>query len=386
MGHLRLDLPDRFPRWATDSGSVIEPSEGLKDTGWLENFRVPAREWNWLHNNVYDWIRKTAVAPLGNFRNSAETTLILNSGLIFDDVNKTWMGIINSTDIYTSTFGHTWSNTGQITLGTNAEGTFDGENVLFTSGGRIYYSSDGGATWTSTGTQPGVAAVRTDSGASSDILIASGAALTKRTIDGVAGTWLSPTTEIVPVSGGSIMSLVHVSESTWFALSNNPGAGTKTHISIDDGDVWSTTAGNPAGTDTKGLDANPNTGRIIAANGEATEAPFYVSDDFGVTWAAISTPKLINVAGTNNDIKHIGGTVWMAAGAFEIPLASSSTRAPCVISVDDGDTWYPVTLADTDTTSTTTGRIAIGPGYVGVIRTGGGPTAYFSQSISTASY
>lgn len=48
--------PAKLPRWATDGGTVVEPPEGEKDTGWVPNFKPPARKQNWLHNTAYEWL------------------------------------------------------------------------------------------------------------------------------------------------------------------------------------------------------------------------------------------------------------------------------------------------------------------------------------------
>lgn len=49
--------PDILPRWATDSGVVLEPPSGEKDTGWVANNKPPARKMNWLQNKGYEWFQ-----------------------------------------------------------------------------------------------------------------------------------------------------------------------------------------------------------------------------------------------------------------------------------------------------------------------------------------
>lgn len=44
-----MTLPTKIPRWAT-TGTIVEPTEGQKDTGWPTGYRVPSGWLNWLQN------------------------------------------------------------------------------------------------------------------------------------------------------------------------------------------------------------------------------------------------------------------------------------------------------------------------------------------------
>ena len=62
-----LDLPARTPRWATDAGRTVEPSETDKDTGHVVGTRPVARWENDWDKLVYQWIQKLSssiVAPI----------------------------------------------------------------------------------------------------------------------------------------------------------------------------------------------------------------------------------------------------------------------------------------------------------------------------------
>jgi hypothetical protein len=47
-----------YPRWASDGGAdVVEPNEGRKDTGFVDDDEADAAEFNWLHRTQYRWAR-----------------------------------------------------------------------------------------------------------------------------------------------------------------------------------------------------------------------------------------------------------------------------------------------------------------------------------------
>jgi hypothetical protein len=49
--------PAKYPEWASDGVNVVEPSEGKKDTGWLDGERPPIQWINWLFKFIHDWIK-----------------------------------------------------------------------------------------------------------------------------------------------------------------------------------------------------------------------------------------------------------------------------------------------------------------------------------------
>lgn len=57
------DRPSTFPRWAYDDGadaeaaSVLEPSDGKKDTGSASGGMLTAQEFNWLMTTMYQWLK-----------------------------------------------------------------------------------------------------------------------------------------------------------------------------------------------------------------------------------------------------------------------------------------------------------------------------------------
>lgn len=48
-------LPDETTQWATDTGATIEPSSGVKATGWQGGEEPAAEHMNWLQNLDYQW-------------------------------------------------------------------------------------------------------------------------------------------------------------------------------------------------------------------------------------------------------------------------------------------------------------------------------------------
>ena len=49
-----MPKPTKLPRWAT-TGSVTEPTEAKKDSGWLAAEKPPAQFFNWLFNIINQW-------------------------------------------------------------------------------------------------------------------------------------------------------------------------------------------------------------------------------------------------------------------------------------------------------------------------------------------
>jgi|SRR5688572_15911322 len=47
--------PTTLPRFATDVGVTVEPTESKKDTGWFESEKPPAQLMNWLFKWIYSW-------------------------------------------------------------------------------------------------------------------------------------------------------------------------------------------------------------------------------------------------------------------------------------------------------------------------------------------
>lgn len=51
-----MSLPtENLPEWAT-SGTVVEPSSGKKNTGWVDGEFPPAEYFNWLSKSTYEWL------------------------------------------------------------------------------------------------------------------------------------------------------------------------------------------------------------------------------------------------------------------------------------------------------------------------------------------
>lgn len=48
--------PTVLPRWANVGGSVVTPSSGKMDIGWLGGEKPPAQYLNWLGLNTYTWL------------------------------------------------------------------------------------------------------------------------------------------------------------------------------------------------------------------------------------------------------------------------------------------------------------------------------------------
>lgn len=66
--------PSELPRWADVSGDIVDPANGKKDVGWVDD-EEPANEYfNWYQNLVYQWMQyinyrstKTLLIPIPFF-------------------------------------------------------------------------------------------------------------------------------------------------------------------------------------------------------------------------------------------------------------------------------------------------------------------------------
>lgn len=48
--------PDKYPEWGTAGTNNVEPTDAKKAAGWLDGERPPAGWFNWLLNNIWQWI------------------------------------------------------------------------------------------------------------------------------------------------------------------------------------------------------------------------------------------------------------------------------------------------------------------------------------------
>ena len=89
------------------------------------------------------------------------------------------------------------------------------------------------------------------------------------------------------------------------------------------------------------MDVNPITGRIIAVGADASVVGKiqYTDDDGATTWqdATIeSNPSSTNDPNTLYDVRHVGGSIWVVAGARDNGIHA---YLPVLASIDDGETW-----------------------------------------------
>jgi hypothetical protein len=351
---MRLNIPDVFPRWATDAATTLEPSSGTKDTGWVVGTKMPARWFNWLHNNVYEWIKNTTASSVSNFQESA--LLAEPSGFgIYEPSTRCWMQAWGSPldDVAKSGLGSSWTDVvAGTTAATITDAFIDGTRANFCmANGSIYSTDDAGSTWSTYVTGLGASCQGDSAYPDSDISIAFSTTATRRAASGVSGAWSDPTTDISPL--GSILDLKHWKDSTWLALSSNT-TNSRFHISIDDGDSWADLTTDISDYAQR-FDVNNAGDRIIAYQWASANQPVYYSDDLAATaWSSYSLTPSVGF----EHLVHLGGTIWLFTGVFS--YENETTGA--IVSIDDGLTWQPIAIMNPTVTSA--GYPAVSPSRV----------------------
>lgn len=115
--------PSELPRWAdvADPSDVVEPSEGQKNTGWAVGQRPPAQNFNWLQNNVYNWLNH-----LSDFADNLKTAAgvagyIAGQGITWGAAHAFSAGLTGTTAALTGAIsGASAAISGAITAGSAA--------------------------------------------------------------------------------------------------------------------------------------------------------------------------------------------------------------------------------------------------------------------------
>ena len=344
MSKPTLITPDRLSRWATDGGTTLEPSEGRKNTGWADENRPPARNWNWVWNNTYEWFRRIAGMSIANFAEIAVTGPTNLRTMAYQAQLSLWLSAESGAGAaYLSKDGGlSWSNVRTLTSTiSNARCSAANNSQLLVafSDGSIDYSDDGlGGSWANdtTPAMSTINAVATKAGSVFTMIGGPNGAI-EFASGGVATGWATPTTGI----GGSesVRALVSLGGTTWAAVAG-VAATTKLYISTDDGAIWTVSTADPSSGFTVNdlaLAFNESSGRLVLLGVVATTAAIEYTDDLGATWNTASILDKPGGAPTGDaagDIYHLGAGIWVATGDFNSP----GNLSP-IVSVDDGVKW-----------------------------------------------
>jgi len=388
---IRLDLPVKFPRWATDAGRTLEPAESgaaqsNKDKGWLIDDRPPAREMNWLQNMAYEWIRQLAGGIVSNWELCEVPSIGVNVySVLWDDVRRCFVFVLlagskRSDNGRTVPLGViAWGGAKTPILGIDS--AFNSTHMLVgCTDGRLNYSVDGAAWAENDTTPPGgadISAIDTKYPTSDLIIIGAGTVM-RRVVAGIGGVWANPA--VPPVMVGIIKSIVHVTGARWYCF----GARGEVSKSVDDGVNWATLVNTPnaifsAAKPLTHGDINPTTGTIVAVGYNATNIAqiAYSLDDGATAWQA-ATKELPSFQTTSElyKVRYVGGNTWITVGKCTGSLVGLHP-ANILVSIDDGITWAPASCSDPVWDMITVG-IAVGPRNAVII---GGVLALSSQAI-----
>lgn len=248
----KLNFPGKLPRWATDAARTLEPAEGLKDTGWADSNKPPARIMNWLQNTAWSWLKTVAATSVSNWWRSSGSQFSTDAprGIFYHPAcgvagatGPRW--VVTAYDfgtgrvrIYGSLDGFNWTNYGLIGTGFVAQHAIGIDRTRFIfvcdSGDEVWYSLTGQAVWTEdtgfNGTAPKALCTKYPD---SDFIVVGGTNI-RFAVGGVGMPWSTPST---PPSLGAdwISAVIRVADTTWIAFSETDGKG---YISIDDCDNW----------------------------------------------------------------------------------------------------------------------------------------------------
>lgn len=393
-----LKTPDGFPRWATDSGRVLEPSSGVKDTGWQIDDVPPARWMNWLQNLSYEWAQYNMRTLISNWEFCNFTTSPTRcDSIIWHPDKGIWFlcahDVTNNGEIWTSLDGC------QYTLDENLTGHLPADRAIAIDSSYAIVAHDDGisygvenAVWTDVlnatigiSTGPQTITTKYDT---SDLIIVNYFNEVYRETTGVSGgSWAAASTQPSSVPAGTKGKLLYTTGSTVYLMRSSTTA-TKTYVSTDDGDNWAATTNHPLAS-SQGYDMayNPDSGRLIVCGATAIGAGtplIEYSNDGGVTsWSSttIDYGGTTPVAAAVHTIYYCGNNVWVAAGSNStIPGTTQGSRGAFFISQDDGETWTQSYITE-DSASFTVGagiveHIAFSPQFGAAINPDG---VYISQ-------
>jgi len=367
---IKLNLPDVLPKWATDSGTTLEPSTGRKELGWEVDDKPPARFWNWMWNNQYKWLKVFLSSLVKGFyklgNSTVEADVVAYNPNVRTFVKATSAGVVSVSldgkgvywdDVYTDANLNPcdWCLTpGGFVIA----GSFSAGN------GRIAYSTDGGASWTND-TSTGVSSVGSDPCITSNypgtncLIVSLDGGTTLKAVYGTPGAWTVATSigaaSIYPK--GLCWGLGDVYYVLGFASS-----GSFFKKSADAGATWTDSASAPTSTAdaiyAKGcLACDTDSGRLVAATFQTAASNgrpvLWYSNDEGDTWTGATMLGALTTDPSDNSsnvrgIHFLGNGIFIAVGKF--PMEQGGF-VPALVSLDSGLTWGSAQVSDSYTAS-----------------------------------
>ena len=376
MGRETLNLPVE-PRWATDPNTTLEPETGRKDTGAVENQRMPAREFNWLQNANYEWTRRQQKSALSTM---TYTSTIDTGYLVYRPTQDDWLmcSVIGLLPVFSTKSGQAWTEIGNMpetVLGVTVYGVQSIAAVGFTG---TVFTSDDGATWAGY-----------TSGALDPRAIAAAYPIDNRIMvadpnviyyaSSANGTW-SPV--YTSVSAGEFIKIEHLNGTNWAALKDTG----EVVISTDNGSSWSIATALPNISQAGGIAFNQISGRLTVVGKDAISIDYtWYSDDLGTSW--IQNP-IYNSGAVSSDLPDIsyGGNNLLVLSGRQFPSGNDVTGDFTLASVsnDDGITWTPIVVNDIQTTTPHTSAMSFTSDRMMLVKTssgGLGLDAYVSSTV-----
>jgi hypothetical protein len=351
-----LKTPEGLPRWATDAGVALEPSEAKKDEGNVQGKKPPARWHNWLQKMNYEWIKNLLKQLVANWQFCDYTTPPTNcNGVIWHPERGIWFLSLTSGAngaVWTSQDGCEFILDETLTghLPENRGIAIDSTYAIVVHDDGLSYGIENAA-WTDVlnaaiGISSGPDTIATKYGTSDLCMVNYLNEVYIETTDVTGGSWAAASTAPPAVPAGANGKLLYTTGTTFYLMRSSTTA-TKTYVSTDDGDNWAATAFHPLTTE-EGFDMgyNPDTGRLIVVGETAGGSPVPVieyTDDGGATaWVAatIDNQGLTLDNSSLATVYYCGNNIWVAAGSNEISAGIGyGSRAGFYISDDDGATW-----------------------------------------------
>lgn len=398
-----LKTPDGFPRWATDSGRVLEPSSGVKDTGWQIDDVPPARWMNWLQNLQYEWNQYHLRQQIANWRFCDYNTKPApgtSQSVIYNQEDGIWW-IIGTNgangEAWYSYDGHNFTLQAASLVGNLPNEhciAIDSANLLVGTDDGIKYRPNATGVWAlianaAIGLASGPTTIITKY-STSDFIMAYAAGTVFIESTGVTGgSWVAATTDppSPPAGAPTGTRFIWATGNTFYLMITGvTGPSTKVYTSTDNGDNWAAMSNHPLASDTAyEMAYNPDTGRLIVVGNDATPTSLIeYTDDAGATAWSSATIDYGDVQSPYRSpqlrsVYYCGNNVWIAGGNSS---ALNGQSALFLVSIDDGETWaYGFVKEDTNTTDNGIIQVAGCPRYLVAINTDGN-----FISLTNASY
>jgi hypothetical protein len=331
----QLDLPDKFPDWATTAGRTLDPGSAMQGTGWNENKKAPARWMNWIQNYTASLLRASIGGILSAWDTNTSITQSHNNVIWHPNLGVWFIGRDVSTTVLQGMGGGTYVTDANLLSDSPAKRTaaFDNQsNVMFggLSTPNVMYKSVIVGAWsidtvTAFVGDTAVHAIETAYPYSSRVLVAgnNGEICWQNQVGG-SGWTLAHDMNKAPTR------ILNVPNSTtWFAFDVDGNCYKSTDDGLSFSLVGSVTA--PLGS-LRHAAQSPDSGALVqvGANG------FYRSVDDGVSWiqTSVITTRIQTSA---NGVLYMGSGVWLVC-ADKSALVGTG-RSVIYISMDDGVTW-----------------------------------------------